>query len=86
MEQTRSSSRQSARRALCRLGSGGTHRQVLDVLRKPGAVLLVELLQTQLQPGVFRLHLLQLAPGGEQHLGTASVHTAALSLQPNEGH
>lgn len=67
-------------------GAGGTHRHVLDVPRQPGAIFLVQLLQLELQPGVLRLHLLELALGGEQHLGTANTLAAALVPPPGEGH
>lgn len=67
-------------------GAGGTHRHVLDVLREPGAIFLVQLLQPELQPGVLRLHLLELALGGEQHLGTANMLAAALLPWPSKGH
>lgn len=58
-------------------GAGGTHRHVLEVLCEPGAIFLIQLLQPELQLGVLRLHLLELALGGEQHLGTANTCTAA---------
>ena len=67
-------------------GAGGTHRHVLDVLREPGAIFLVQLLQPELQLGVLRLHFLELALGGEQHLGTANTLAAALVLRPSKGH
>lgn len=67
-------------------GAGGTHRHILDVLCEPGAVFLIQLFQPELQQGVLCLHLLELALGGEQHLGTANMLIAALVLQPSKGH
>lgn len=69
-------------------GAGVTHRHILDVLCEPGAIFLVQLFQPELQPGVLCLHLLELALGGEQHLGTANTKgmlAAALILWPSKG-
>jgi len=66
-------------------GTGATHRHVLDVLREPAAIFLIQLLQPELQLGVLGLHLLELALGGQQHLGTANTLAAALVLRPSKG-